>query len=309
MKILAADKISREAVEELKKAADVVTDFDISHEKLSEEIKKYDIVIVRSRTKITKDILEVAPKLRAVIRAGVGLDNIDIEYAKEKGVKVINTPEAPTESVAELAVGLMLSLARNIPKADHSVKEGEWKKKSLKGVELKGKTLGVIGLGRIGKRVAELASSFGMKIIAHDRNPHAYFLEKINGKNTSLIDLLKEADFLTIHLPLTSQTKDMISEKELKSIKSSAYIINTARGGIINENALYEALKNGEIAGAALDVFWDKKPFESKIMEVRDKIIFTPHLGSTTREAQEKVGKLLVEKIMKLIEHEKKGKV
>ncbi|MFO7872136.1 MAG: hydroxyacid dehydrogenase [Candidatus Undinarchaeales archaeon] len=309
MKILAADKISKEAIEELEKAADVVTDFNISPEKLSEEIKKYDIIIVRSRTKITKDILEVAPKLRAVVRAGVGLDNIDLEYAKEKGVKVINTPEAPTESVAELAIGLMLSLARNIPEADHSIKEGEWKKKALKGFELKGKTLGVIGLGRIGKRVAEIASSLGMKIVAHDRNPHAYFLEKVNGKNTSLIEMLKEADFLTIHLPLTSQTKDMISEKELISMKSSAYIINTARGGIINEDDLYKALKNEEIAGAALDVFWDKKPFESKIMEVRGKIIFTPHLGSTTHEAQEKVGKLLVEKIMKLIEHEKKGKV
>lgn len=309
MKILAADKISEESIQELKEIAEVVSDFEITPENLLNEIKKYDVVIVRSRTKITKEVLDAAPKLKAVVRAGVGLDNIDTDRAKEKGVQVINTPEAPTESVAELAIALILSLARRIPEADVSIKDKKWIKKELIGHELKGKTIGIIGLGKIGKRVAEIAHSLGMNIIAHNRSPQAYFLETVNGKQKPLNELLKEADFVTIHLPLTNQTKNTLGKKELSLMKPSAYLVNTARGAIVNESALYEVLKNGKIAGAALDVFWDRKPFESKLFELNDKIIFTPHIGSTTFEAQEKVGKLLVEKIKKLQEHEKEGSV
>lgn len=304
MKILITDKLTKETVKELREIADVETDFSISQEELLDKIKNFDAIVVRSGTKVTKEVLDASENLKAVVRAGVGLDNINLDYAKEKHVKILNTPGAPTESVAELTIGLILSLARNIPKADCSIKEGEWLKSELRGHELKDKTLGVVGLGRIGTRVAEIGHSLGMDILAHDRKPHAYFIEKVNGEQVQLDELLKRSDFVTFHVPLTPQTEGMLDSEKLSLMKSDAYLINTARGPIIDKEALRKALKKDRLAGAALDVFWDKKPFESKLMEVEDKIVFTPHLGSTTFEAQDRVGKLVVEKIKELIEKE-----
>jgi len=302
MKILAADKISEKAVEEIKKIAELDTDFEITPDQLLQKIPEYDAVIVRSRTKVTREVIEAGKNLRGIIRAGVGIDNIDKEAADETGIKILNTPEAPTESIAEIVFGLMLSLCRHIPKADSSTKNKEWLKKELTGCELKGKTIGVVGIGRIGTRVIELASAFGMNILAYSRSSHPDVMQKFKGKQVSLDELLENSDFVTLHIPINEKTRGIIGKEQLELMKPSAFIINTSRGGLIDEDALYNALKEGKIAGAGLDVFWEKTPFESKIMELQDKLILTPHIGSSTTEAQDRIGELLVEKVKSLLQ-------
>lgn len=297
MKILATDPIDENCIKELQKLSEVKTSYDLTKEQFLKEVSDTEILIVRSKTIVDKDILLAGKKLKVIIRAGVGTDNIDVETAKEKNIQVLNTPEAPTESVAELTIVLILSLLRNIPYADSKTKNKEWLKEKLIGKELHGKTLGIIGFGRIGSLVAKLAKAFGAEILVYDKEPKDKYLAETNAKQVSLEFLLKNSHIITIQCTLTPETQNMISTAQFKQMKQGAYLINTARGQVVNELALYTALKEGKLAGAALDVYWEKTPFNSKLMELKDKIIFTPHIGANTEEAQERIGKLIVEKV------------
>jgi D-3-phosphoglycerate dehydrogenase len=255
-----------------------------------------DALIVRSRTKVTREVIESAKNLKVIGRQGVGLDNIDLQAANERGISVVNTPEALTESVAELTLGLMLSLARDIPRADKGMKEGVWLKGKLRQVELSGRTLGILGLGKIGARVAELCKGLGMPVIYWSRNRKLDIEEKVGLLYVNFDDLFRKADILSIHLALTPETEGMVGERELSLMKHSAFLINTARGAVVDEEALYKALKDGKLAGAGLDVF-AQEPYKGKLGELPNMVL-TPHIGSDTREAQLRSGLSLAEKIM-----------
>ena len=303
MKILVSDKMAEEALEVLRKEAEVDY-FEPTPEELLEIIEKYDAIIVRSRTKVRADVIERAKNLKVIGRAGVGVDNIDVKKATEKGIMVVNAPRGSTHSVAELVFGHMLSLARHLAYADRSMREGKWEKKKLLGIELQGKTLGVIGFGRIGQEVWKLAQAFGMSCIAYDPYMPADVIEKLGAKPGSLDDVLKEGDFITIHALLTDETRHMISDAQFEMMKDGAYLINCARGGIVDEDALYRAAKEGKIGGAALDVFENEPPGESPLFEL-DNVYFTPHLGASTKEAQIRAGVTTAEQVLKVLKGEK----
>jgi len=297
-KVIITDEINAKGIEILNNnGLDVTYKPDIERDELLKIINNYDILIVRSRTKVKKDIID-ASNLKIIARVGVGLDNIDIEYAKSKGIKIINAEEAAMSSVAELVLGLMLSLARSINKADFSMKEGKWIKKDLLGIELKGKYLGIIGVGKIGKRVGRIARAFGMNLIGYDIiNIDQQFIRETGMIITDLNTLLRSSDFITLHVPLTEQTKNLINKDRLALMKRSAYIINTSRGGIIDERALYEALRDNRIAGAALDVFEEEPPKNLELVKLPN-VICTPHIGAQTLEAQELAAIVIAEKIV-----------
>ncbi|MEO0294109.1 MAG: hydroxyacid dehydrogenase [candidate division WOR-3 bacterium] len=296
MKVLICDQLEKEAVEALKKLnVEVVENTSIEKEELAKIIGDFDGVIVRSRTKIRKDLIDIAKgKLKFIIRAGVGLDNIDAEYAREKGIEVINTPEASTNGVAELAVAHMLALLRHIPQATASMRRGEWPKKQFIGNELGSCIVGIIGLGRIGRRTAELVLGFGAKVLGYD--PYVKSVEGLNVRMVGFDELLESSDIISLHLPHTEETHHLIGEREFKKMKKTAYLVNCARGGIVDEDALYNALKNGEIRGAALDVFEEEPPKDLKLMEL-DNFICTPHLGAQAEESSRRVGTEVVKKI------------
>ncbi|MEJ2355402.1 MAG: D-2-hydroxyacid dehydrogenase [candidate division WOR-3 bacterium] len=296
MKVLICDAIAKDAVEGLKGLGiEVVENTSVEKEELTGIIGGYDGVIIRSRTKIRKDLIDAAEgKLDFIIRAGVGLDNIDVEYAREKGIEVINTPEASTNGVAELAVAHMLALLRHIPQATARMKKGEWPKKELKGNELGSCTVGIIGLGRIGRRTAELVKGFGAKAIGYDP-----YVDEVQGMDIKIVDLdelLTNSDIVSLHLPHSEETHHMIGAKELEKMKESVYLVNCARGGTIDEDALYEALKNKKIRGAALDVYETEPPKDLKLMEL-DNFICTPHLGAQAVESSNRVGEEVVKKV------------
>lgn len=296
MKVLVCDPIAEDAVRELKKTGvDLTEKTSIEKDELKQEISNYDGIIVRSRTKVRKDLIDIAEgNLKFILRAGVGLDNIDVDYAREKGIEVINTPEATTNSVAELAVGHMLGLLRNIPRGTYTMKDNQWIKKQLVGTELMGKTIGIIGLGRIGKRTAELALSFNTRILGYD--PYVDEVEDLDIEIVELDELLKKSDLVSLHIPHNDETHHLIGERELNIMKDSAYLVNCARGGVVDENALYNALKNGAIAGAAMDVFEQEPPEGSKLMEL-ENFNCTPHLGAQAIEGKNRVGEETVKKI------------
>ena len=303
MKILITDPVDEKAVSELKQFADVQLATEATAEELLSIVKDTDIIVVRSRTKVTKEVIEAASNLKAVARAGVGLDNIDVEFAKSRSIEIINTPEAPSEAVAELTIGLIFSLLRKIPQADSSTKAKRWEKKQLKGRELAGKSLGIIGFGRIGHLVGQYGKALGMKILVCD--PHGKEdakLQEVGGKLCSLDELLEQSDIITLHIPHTPETEGMLGENEFSRIKRGAFLVNTARAPIIDEKALINSLKNQNLAGAALDVFWYEPPFDSEIITL-DNVILTPHLGGNTYEAQERIGQLLVKKIKRFVEN------
>ncbi|MCK5450429.1 MAG: phosphoglycerate dehydrogenase [Candidatus Omnitrophica bacterium] len=288
MKVLISDPLSQEGIEILKDCKFKVDEvFKLSENELAKKIKGYDALIIRSGTTVTKKIIEASNKLKVIGRAGVGLDNVDIAAASKKGIVVMNAPAGNTLSTAEHAFSLMLSLSRNIPQANQSVKQGKWDRKKFMGVELYGKTLGIIGMGRIGAEFSKRALSFGMKILAFDpllsdERAKALKVEAVNFEK-----LLKNSDFITIHTPLTKETKHLIDEKAFKKMKKGVRIINAARGGIVDEEALAENLKTGKVAGAALDVFETKaKPPIDSPVAASDKVVATPHLGASTAEAQ-----------------------
>lgn len=296
MKVLICDAISKDAVEGLKGLGiEVVENTSIEKEELAGIIADFDGVIIRSRTKIRADLIDIAAgSVKFIVRAGVGLDNIDVEHAREKGIEVINTPEASTNGVAELAVAHMLALLRHIPQATAAMKKSEWPKKQLKGNELGSCTVGIIGLGRIGRRTAELVKGFGASVLGYD--PYVNEVEGIDVKIVELDELLTSSDIVSLHLPHTDETHHLIGEKELEKMKNSAYLVNCARGGVIDEDALYNALKNESIRGAALDVFEVEPPTDLKLMEL-DNFICTPHLGAQAVESSNRVGEEVVKKV------------
>ncbi|MHA1634904.1 MAG: hydroxyacid dehydrogenase [Candidatus Thorarchaeota archaeon] len=297
-RVLVADPIADSAVAKLEAAGleVVIRNYDTDGP-IEEQIKGFDCVIVRSATKITKEVIEAADILKLVVRAGVGLDNVDINAAKAKGVVVNNTPEAPTVSVAEMVFSLMFSLARKVTQADSSMKDERWEKKKLKGTELWNKTLGIIGFGRIGQEVAKRAKAFDMDVLAYDVIDIDDACKEFGAKRSDLNTIIEQADYISLHVPLLPQTKGMIGEKEFKTMKKTAFLINTARGGVVDEKALLDALNTGEIAGAALDVFEKEPPVDWQLVK-HPKLVATPHLASSTGEAQVRVGNLTVQKVI-----------
>ena len=299
MKVLVTDKMAEEAITALKEAGHEVRYEELDPDQLLSEIDKYDALMVRSRTKAIKEVVEkgASGKLKVIGRAGIGVDNIDIETAGKLGIPVVNSPTGATASVAELAIGHMLALSRHISRADKTMKKGEWAKKQLKGNELGGKTLGLIGTGNIGKYTANLAKCFGMKIIGYDPFISAKDMIKDGiEKIEKLDDLMKKSDYISLHIPHIDATHHIVNKEMLSKMKKTGFIINCARGGTVDETALYNALKDGVIAGAALDVFETEPPKESPLFEL-DNVIMTPHLGASTKEGQIKAGTVCAEQI------------
>ena len=288
-KIIITDGLSEKALPILEEVAQVDDRGGISAEELAEIIGQYDAAIVRGRTKMRAHILEAASRLKVIGRAGVGVDNIDLAAAQQKGITVVNAPTASTLAVAELTIGLMFAVARFIPRADAGMKSGQWLKKQLKGTELNGKTLGVVGLGRIGTAVAERAAALGMQIVGFDafKAARAAFAEKGFQIAETLDALYTQADYLTLHIPLTPQTRNLLDGQAFGKMKPGVRLICAARGGVIDETALLGALESGQVAGAALDVFAEEPPGLSALV-AHPNVVATPHIGAQTREAQDR---------------------
>jgi D-3-phosphoglycerate dehydrogenase len=294
MKILVCDKTESDAIEKMRLAGLTVdTNFEVTPEELFNVLPKYDGCVVRSRTKIRQPLIDVCPNLKVIVRGGVGLDTIDVDYARSKGITVMNTPKASSASVAELAIGYMFMLARNLYKATATMKAEKWEKKAFEGDEIGGKTLGIIGVGNIGCEVALRAIALGMTVIAYDVRA----CETAGVKQVPLDELLTRADYFSLHLPKTKESADMIGKAQFEKMKTGVRIINCARGGIINEEALYEALTSGKVAGAALDVYGEEPPTNWKLVKL-DNVICSPHIGAATKEAQGRVGAEVAEKLI-----------
>jgi D-3-phosphoglycerate dehydrogenase len=294
MKILVCDKTEKEAIERMR-AAGVQVDVrdDITPEDLPNVLPAYDGMVVRSRTKVRQALIDVCPNLKVIVRGGVGLDTIDAEYARSKGITVMNTPMASSASVAELAVGYMFALARSSYQATSSVKAEKWEKKLFEGDEIGGKTLGLVGIGNIGKEVARRAVALGMTVIAYD----PYVKQADGVRMVPLNELLSTADYISLHLPKTKESAGMIGKAQLAQMKKGVRIVNCARGGIIDEAALYEALVAGTVAGAALDVYAEEPPTDWKLMKLPN-VIGSPHIGAATHEAQGRVGAEVADKLI-----------
>lgn len=291
MKILVADRLEKEGLSLLQKERGLTVDvkLGLTPEELREAIPSYEAVIIRSSTRLTKEIIEAARCLKVIGRAGVGVDNVDLETATKRGIIVMNTPEGNTTATAEHTMTLMLALARKVPQAYVSLVQGKWKREEFMGTELQGKTLGIVGLGRIGREVARRAAQgFGMKVVAYDPFVTEESAKPLGISFCDLKKLLKEADFLSVHAPLTPETKHLINREAFQLMKRGVRIINCARGGIVDEKALLEAIRSGKVAGAALDVFEKEPPKQNPLLK-RPEVIATPHLGAATHEAQENV--------------------
>ncbi len=288
-KILITDGLENSGLNQLEKYSIVDNRPGISPEELLEIIQDYDALIVRSRTKVNGSVLQTGNKLKVVGRSGVGVDNIDLEKAKELGITVVNSPVGPTIAVAELTIGLILSLLRDIPNANASLKAGTWAKKSLMGSELYGKTLGIIGYGRIGMAVAERAKAFGATIIVNDENLRDDEIALSGIRSMTSDEVFSQSDIISLHVPLTEHTKGMINEQTLQLMKDGVRIICTARGGVIDEDAILAALNKGKVAGLALDVF-KKEPPDVNELILHPRVIVTPHIGAQTHEAQYRTG-------------------
>jgi len=295
-KILITDKLHEIAINEAKTFADVDVHLKCPPEELVKKIKDYDALIVRSETKVTKDVIDAASKLKVIGRAGVGLDNIDVEHAKKKGIEIVNSPECSTISVAEHTIGLMIALLRKIPSGEKHIREGKWERSKFQGNELFGKTLGIVGFGRIGKEVALRSRAFGMKVLAYDPYLTVEDMREFDVEYVELDGLLKRSDVVSVHVPLVKETKNLIDGNKLSLMKKSAIIVNTARGGVINEDALVNALRENKIKGAALDVYENEPPVGSPLLTL-ENVVLTPHLASGTEEAQINAGTIVVEKI------------
>jgi len=306
MKVLISDKMAEEAIQVLKDAGHDITYEEYDAETLLKEIPNFDALMVRSRTKATKEVVEAgaAGNLKVIGRAGIGVDNIDIETAGRLGVPVVNSPTGATASVAELAIGHMLALSRHITRADKTMKNGEWAKKKLKGVELGGKTLGLIGTGNIGKHAAKLAQCFGMNVIGYDPFISKEDMAKDNiEKVEEISDIMQKSDYISLHIPHIDATHHIVNKEMISKMKPSAYIINCARGGTVDEKALYDALKEEKIAGAALDVFESEPPKENLFSKL-DNVVMTPHIGANTKEGQIKAGTVCAAQMNKVLKGE-----
>ena len=294
MKILICDKTEMEAVERMRAAGLTVdTNFEITPEELTTVLPAYDGCVVRGRTKIRQPLIDLCPGLKVIVRGGVGLDNIDADYARSKGITVMNTPKASSASVAELAIGLMFMLARSLYKATATMKAEKWEKKAFEGDELGGKTLGLIGIGNIGREVAKRANALGMTVIAYD----PYVKEAEGVRLVQLDELLAKSDYISLHLPKTKESANMIGKAQFEKMKAGVRLVNCARGGIVDEAALYEALVSGKVAGAALDVFAEEPPIDYRLLKLAN-VIGSPHIGAATHEAQGRVGAEVAEKLI-----------
>lgn len=304
MKILITDKTENEVIQQLKNAGHDVTFNEMDPTTLLNEIPKYDALMVRGRTKVTTDIVNAGArgKLKVIGRAGVGVDNIDINAAAKNGIKVVNAPTGSTISVAELAFTHMLSLARSLPKSDVSMKKGEWLKKQLKGIELNEKTLGLIGSGNIAQHMAKIAQGFGMNVLVYSPHCDNKKAKMMKATCEDLDGLMKKSDFISLHIPHNKDTHYLLDKKRLSLMKNTAYLINCARGGVVDENALYEFLKDGKIAGAATDVFETEPPARDNKLLTLDNVILTPHIGASTKEAQLRAGKICAEQMLKVLD-------
>ena len=300
--VLICDQVNPILKEVLEKNGLKVTyEPEITPEQIAEKIGSFEVVVVRSRTKITRELVEKADKCKIIARVGVGLDNIDQDAAKEKSIRVLNAVEGAITAVAELVIGLMLSMAREIPRADREIRNGNWIKKELMGTELKGKYLGIVGLGNIGKRLGRLAKALNMNIIGYDVVPiDDEFSKEVGLMKADLDTLLSSADYVSFHVPLLDSTRHMINAEKLKLMKKTARIINTARGGVIDEEALYNSLKDGDLAGAALDVF-ETEPATGNKLTTIPNFIATPHMGAQTKEAQLLAANVIAEKIIQVL--------
>ena len=300
-KILITDGLDQSGLDILRSQAEVDNRKDISADDLLKAIPEYDGLIVRGRTKVTASVLDVASRLKAIGRAGVGVDNIDLDAAKKRNVTVVNAPMSTSIAVAELTFGLMLALAREIPRADAGMKQGKWLKKELEGAELNGKTLGVIGFGRIGVELGKRAAAFGMNVIAYDPLISEDEISKRGAEPVSIQDLYAWSDFISLHLPLNVQTRDMIGPLAFSQMKDGARIVCAARGGIIDESALVAALNSGKVAGAALDVYAVEPPGETETVR-HPKVIAMPHIGAQTAEAQSRASEDIANEVLSALQ-------
>ncbi|HOT91294.1 MAG TPA: hydroxyacid dehydrogenase [Anaerolineae bacterium] len=296
-KVLICDSVDAQAVDAMRAAGVVVDVRDtITADELAQVIGEYDGIVVRSRTKVRAPLLENPGNLKVIIRGGVGVDNIDVAVAESKGIKVLNTPAASSNAVAELSLAMMFSLARSLAWADATMKAGKWEKKKLEGFELAGKTLGIIGYGRIGRMLAEKARALGMTVVAYD--PYIDSPDLV-----SLDELLTVADYVSLHIPHTAETHNLLGAAQLAKMKKGAYLINVARGGTVDEDALYEALVSGHLAGAALDVFTEEPPQSENLRKLiaLPQVVATPHIGAATVEAQERIGGEIVKLVQEYL--------
>ena len=296
-KILISDGLDGRGQSLLRASASVDSHDKLAAEDLLRLIPDYDALIVRGQTRVTGAVFEAAGNLKVVGRAGVGVDNIDLEAAKKRNVRVVNAPTSTTNAVAELAFGLLLALAREIPRANTGMKQGEWHKKQFEGIELNGKNLGIIGFGRIGMEVGKRAAAFGMNVIVYDPNVMEHELERANAEPVSLQDLFAWSDFISLHLPLKVQTRDLLGPMAFSQMKDGVRIVSTARGGIIDEAALLEALNSGKVAGAALDVFETEPPGPTDLV-AHPRVIATPHIGAQTVEAQSRAAEDIASEVL-----------
>jgi D-3-phosphoglycerate dehydrogenase len=303
-RILVTDGLHDTGLNILERESELVVKNDISSEDLIKEIANFDAIIIRSRTKVTRELLDAASKLKVIGRAGVGVDNIDINVAKEKGITVVNAASSTTTAVAELTIGLIFALARQIPRADASLKNGEWLKKELMGVELFGKNLGIIGFGRIGSTVGQMAAAVGMRIIACCDFNIPETIRIIGGELMMMEDIIEKADFIAVHTPLTEKTHGLINKETIARMKDGVYLISTARGGIIDETALLEALNSGKVAGAALDVFENEPPTNMELIK-HPHLIATPHMAGQTAEAQKRASADIAREVLAALKGEK----
>lgn len=302
MRIIVCDKTESDAIERMR-AAGLQVDVrdDISAEELPAVIGNYEGMVVRSRTKVRQPLIDEAKNLKVIVRGGVGLDTIDAEYARSKGIAVMNTPKASSASVAELAIGYMFAMARQIVTTTTSMRAGKWEKKKFEGDEIAGKTLGIVGVGNIGREVAKRAAVLGMSVVAYD--PYVSSMDGV--KLVGLDELLSQADYITFHLPKTAETANMIGAAQFAKMKTGVRIINCARGGIVDEDALCDAIVSGKVAGAALDVF-ATEPLEGSKLFSLEQVIGSPHVGAATHEAQGRVGAEVADKLIEF--YQKNGK-
>ena len=292
-RILSTDGMAKSAVQKLKDLGYEVVEEFYAPEVLLEKVKEFDALVVRSQTKVREPIIDsaaTAGRLKIIIRGGVGVDNIDVDYAKSKGIQVANTPNASSASVAELAVAHMLALTRFVAIANVTMRNGLWEKKAYKGIELGGKTLGILGLGRIGRETAKRAEALGMKVIYTGRSKK----DDVSYEYVSLDELLQRADVISLHMPAIKGQPPLVNAEFISKMKDGAYLINTARGALVDENALLDALDSGKLAGAGLDVFAEE-PSKNERLLTHPKVSVTPHIGGTTKEAQDRIGEEIVE--------------
>ncbi|RJQ44007.1 MAG: phosphoglycerate dehydrogenase [Gaiellales bacterium] len=296
-KVLVKEKIAESGVDLLRKEFDVDVRLDMDQEQLKKEIKKYNAIIIRSATRMTAEVINAAPNLKVIGRAGIGVDNVDVAAATKKGIIVANAPQSNIVAAAEHTIGLLLAQSRNIPQAHGSMKHGKWERSKFGGVELAQKTLGVVGFGRIGVLVAQRALGLKMKVVAFDPYVSKQRFEELGVEGVDKVeDLYRQADFITVHLPKSPETKGFVGKEAFKKMKKGVRIVNCARGGIVDEDALAAALKSGKVAGAALDVFGVEPPADSPLLGF-DSVVVTPHLGASTIEAQDRAGTIIAEQV------------